>query len=223
MPAYVDTESAIGLCFPEIEFPNTKVVCDIKARKISIGDRMLVDDATLFVEGPQKVAIIGKNGVGKTTLLRQIYEDIKSRPGIKVGYMPQNYEECMNMNMAPIDFLCPAGNKEEKTLCYTLMGVCRFTAEEMTHEIGDLSGGQLAKLYLLKMVIDECNVLVLDEPTRNLSPTSNPVIREILKDFGGAIISVSHDRKYINEVCDKVYSLTKQGLNESQKYGKKQQ
>ena len=83
----------------------------------------------------------------------------------------------------------------------------------MTGKIDNLSGGSKAKLILVKLVFDKCNVLVLDEPTRNVSPLSNPVIRMILKDFNGTIVSVSHDRKYIEEVANKIYLLTANGLN----------
>ena len=82
----------------------------------------------------------------------------------------------------------------------------------MEHRISGLSGGQKAKLLFLKMTLDGCDVLLLDEPTRNFSPLSGPEIREILRSFGGAVISVSHDRKYIDEVCDTVYRLTPRGL-----------
>lgn len=90
----------------------------------------------------------------------------------------------------------------------------KYTADEMSHPIRELSGGQKAKVLLLKMSLSGADVLILDEPTRNFSPLSNPVIREVLSSFGGAIISISHDRKYIREVCDKVYRLTPQGLQE---------
>ena len=82
----------------------------------------------------------------------------------------------------------------------------------MFHPIRALSGGQKAKLLLLKISLTEANVLILDEPTRNFSPLSGPIVRGILKQFPGAVISVSHDRKYISEVCDKVYRLSPQGL-----------
>ena len=87
-----------------------------------------------------------------------------------------------------------------------------FTREEMTGNIKDLSNGTKAKLFLVKLVLDKCDVLVLDEPTRNVSPLSNPVIRKVLRDFNGTIISVSHDRKYLNEVIDDLYVLTKEGI-----------
>ena len=76
----------------------------------------------------------------------------------------------------------------------------------------ELSGGQKAKVLLLKMSLGNANVLILDEPTRNFSPLSGPVIRKMLREFPGAIISISHDRKYIGEVCGKEYLLEKDGL-----------
>ena len=93
----------------------------------------------------------------------------------------------------------------------------RFTSEESSGLIGDLSNGSKAKLILTKMVIDECDVLLLDEPTRNVSPLSNPVIRKVLKQFNGTIISVSHDRKYIDEVIDDLYILTSDGIKKIEK------
>lgn len=85
-------------------------------------------------------------------------------------------------------------------------------AEEMDHAISELSGGQKAKILLLKMSLSGADVLILDEPTRNFSPLSNPVIREILAEYQGAVISISHDRKYIHEVCGTVYHMSENGL-----------
>ena len=87
-----------------------------------------------------------------------------------------------------------------------------FTKDEMTGSINNLSMGSKAKLFLIKLVLTNCNVLILDEPTRNLSPLSNPIIRKVLKEFTGTIISVSHDRKYITSVIDNLYILTENGL-----------
>ena len=86
----------------------------------------------------------------------------------------------------------------------------------MTHPIAALSGGQKAKLLLTKMMLEGSDVLVLDEPTRNFSPLSGPRVRQALREYGGTIISVSHDRKFLREVCDKLYQLTKDGLIEEE-------
>lgn len=126
--------------------------------------------------------------------------------------MPQNYEELLKLEMTPVEYLDKSGDKEERTRIRTYLGSFKYTADEMDHPIRELSGGQKTKILLLKMSLSGSNVLILDEPTRNFSPLSGPVIRKLLKEFPGAVISISHDRKFINEVCDKVYELTEDGL-----------
>lgn len=126
------------------------------------------------------------------------------RTDIHAEYMPQNYEELLNLSATPVDFLAQSGDKEERTKIRTYLGALKYTTDEMEHRIAELSGGQKAKVLLLKMSLSGANVLVLDEPTRNFSPLSGPVLHRILEEFPGAIISISHDRKYMDEVCDKV-------------------
>ena len=174
--------------------------------------RILAKNIELLVRGPEKVCIIGKNGVGKTTLLRRIAAELLSRQDIRAAYMPQNYEELLNLDETPVDYLSESGDKEEITKIRTWLGSMKYTADEMNHPVRELSGGQKAKIFLLKMNLSGANVLILDEPTRNFSPLSNPVIRQVLSDFGGAIISISHDRRYIEEVCQTVYELTEEGM-----------
>lgn len=139
-------------------------------------------------------------------------EELLGRDDIHAEYMPQNYEDMLNLEMTPVDYLDTSGDKEERTRIRTYLGSLKITADEMDHPIAQLSGGQKAKVLLLKMSLSGANVLILDEPTRNFSPLSGPVIRKMLAEFPGAIISISHDRKYIAEVCGKIYRLTKEGL-----------
>ncbi|MGB8452293.1 MAG: ATP-binding cassette domain-containing protein [Anaerocolumna sp.] len=213
-----EVEDAILFDFPEdIQIPNGKKVLEYSLDALKVNkdgeDIILAEKVFLRVMGPEHIAIIGDNGIGKTTFLHGVAKELLEREDIKAGYMPQNYEEILDYNMFPIDFLVTSGQKEEITKAFTYMGGMKFTREEMEHRIGDLSGGQKAKLILLKMILDGCNVLVLDEPTRNLSPLSNPVIRRVLSDFSGTIISITHDRKYIEEVAAAVYEMTKSGLH----------
>ena len=114
--------------------------------------------------------------------------------------------------MTPTEYLSENGDREEQTWIRTCLGALKYTAEEMDHAISELSGGQKAKILLLKMSLSGADVLILDEPTRNFSPLSNPVIREILAEYQGAVISISHDRKYICEVCETVYQMSENGL-----------
>lgn len=176
------------------------------------GARILSSDIYLSVRGPEKVCIVGGNGAGKTTLLKKIAWELSAREDIHAEYMPQNYEELLELELTPIDYLARTGDKEERTRIRTFLASMKYTADETDHPIAELSGGQKAKVLLMKMSISGANVLILDEPTRNFSPMSGPVIRRMLADFPGAIISISHDRRYINEVCTAVYRLTETGL-----------
>ena len=161
-----------------------------------------------------KICVTGYSGAGKSTLLKAVAEELLKRTDVKTAYMPQNYEEQMDPGKTPVEYLSVTGDKEELTRIRTYLGSMKYTKEEMERPISALSGGQKAKVFLLKLSMSGANVLLLDEPTRNFSPLSNPVIRQVLKDFGGAIISASHDRKYIEEVCDRVYWLDAEGLQE---------
>lgn len=176
------------------------------------GERVLAENIELNIRGSEKICIVGRNGIGKTTLLRKIAKELLSRSDIHAEYMPQNYEDLLKLDMTPVDYLDSSGDKEERTKIRTYLGALKYTADEMEHPIAELSGGQKAKVLLLKMSMSGANVLILDEPTRNFSPLSGPVIRKMLSEFQGAIISISHDRKYIDEVCDKVYELTDKRL-----------
>ena len=208
-----DTEDAIYIRFDgPASIPNGKRILNYSIEPLTIGTRVLAESIRLSITGPEKVCITGSNGSGKSTLIRLIAKELAQRTDIRTSYMPQNYEELLDGDITPPQFLAHTGDKGEITRLRTWLGSMKYTADEMDHFVSDLSGGQKAKLLLLKMSYDGCNVLILDEPTRNLSPLSGPVIRQALKDFPGAIISVSHDRKYIKEVCTVVYRLTPAGL-----------
>ena len=192
------------------------VQCELPELRTADGSGVLAENVILRVRGSEKLAIIGKNGCGKTTLLSKLAEEMLARTDIRAEYMPQNYEELLPMDKTPVEYLEKTGDKEEQTRIRTYLGSLKYTFDEMDHPIRELSGGQKAKVLLLKLSMSGANVLILDEPTRNFSPLSGPVIRRMLRDFPGAIISVSHDRKYLSEVCDRILLLTPEGLTEEQ-------
>ncbi|MBR5421271.1 MAG: ABC-F family ATP-binding cassette domain-containing protein [Lachnospiraceae bacterium] len=196
------------------EIPAGKWVLQLEEAELDTADgsRELARNVELKVRGSEKIAIIGNNGCGKSTLLTRIAEELLNRDDLRAEYMPQDYEKLLDMDETPVDYLDHSGDKEERTRIRTYLGSLKYTADEMEHPIRELSGGQKAKVLLLKLSMSGANVLILDEPTRNFSPLSGPVIRRMLKEFPGAVISVSHDRKYLSEVCDRICRLTPDGL-----------
>ena len=233
MTDFPETEEAIyfRLGSKESEMPQGKVVLEYSLEKLfrqdadhegedpeaisrGEGPEVLSRDIFLRIRGPEKVCIVGDNGCGKTTLLRGIVESLADRSDLRFQYMPQNYEELLDFSATPVDFLDTTGDREERTRIRTYLGAMKFTAEEMDHPIAELSGGQKAKVFLLRMSLSDANLLILDEPTRNFSPLSGPVIRSLLTAFPGAVLAVSHDRKFIGEVCTRVLTLTPSGLKE---------
>lgn len=210
---FPEIENAIITRFdPTVIIPNGKTVLNIQLDTLFIHDRVLAPRLKLQVMGPRKIGIIGQNGVGKSTLLNLLYEQMRYRTDIIIGYMPQNYAAVLPYEKSAVEFLVPSQRKEEVTNARTYLGNLNFTPHEMMSKIKQLSGGQQAKLLYLNMVLTRANVLILDEPTRNFSPLSVSVVNEALRDFGGAIISISHDRSYLKQVCDEVYQLDNNGL-----------
>lgn len=209
-------ERAILAAFDETRaaFPAGKTVLRLDIPELTAGERTLAKNIRLWVIGPEKVGIVGPNGAGKSTLLKRVAGELLTRRDLRCAYMPQNYDEGLLGARTPVELLAPSGEREAVTHARTLLGAMQYKTEEMDHPASALSGGQRAKLLYLAMVTAGANVLVLDEPTRNFSPMSARVIRETLEDFPGCIISVSHDRRYLETVCTRVLKLEAFGLTE---------
>ncbi|MBR0384984.1 MAG: ABC-F family ATP-binding cassette domain-containing protein [Erysipelotrichaceae bacterium] len=206
-----EPEEAINVFFERLPSVNSsRIILDLHLETLQIGDRILSGNIDLHVRGADKICIIGRNGSGKSTLLKKISEILSEKKDISVGYMPQNYREVLDYGMTPVQYLTSIC--QDRSRCQSLLGAMKYTTEEMEHLIDDLSEGQKCKLLLAGLILQKSEVLLLDEPTRNLSPLSNPEIRRILNEYNGCIIAVSHDRQFINEVCDHIYELDEDGL-----------
>ena len=174
-----------------------------------------VDSLSFTLNDGERLALIGEEGNGKSTLLHLIRNTLEKRSNLRVFYMPQDAGDLLDFSLSPVELLSPSGKKEERSRAGILLGSMKFTADEMNHPSAGLSGGQKAKLMFLMMAERGANVLLLDEPTRNLSPLSGPVIRELLAEYPGCIITVSHDRRLIQEVCTRTVTLTPEGVRPS--------
>ena len=208
-----DYEESIDIFFDEdIKVANGKQILDFRLDELKVGDRLLAKNIELKVIGSEKICIVGKNGAGKTTLLKKIMDQCQEL-NLRLGYMPQSYFEFEKTCISALDYISDSFIKDSHTKASNLLGSLNFKREEMYRSIADLSGGQKAKLFFAKMNLDKAEVLILDEPTRNLSPLSKPEIIAALKNYKGAIIAVSHDRGFIDQVFDRVYELDKDGLS----------
>ena len=206
-------EEQIQLFFSDIEpLATSKVLVRLENETLSIGERILAQGLQLTVRGQEKIGIIGPNGVGKSTLLANLHQLLSGKREISLGFMPQDYQETLQLDLSPVAFLSQTGHKEELQKIQSHLASLNFSYPEMHHQIHSLSGGQQGKLLLLNLVLRKPNFLLLDEPTRNFSPTSQPEIRKLFANYPGGLVTVSHDRRFLKKVCTTIYRLTEHGL-----------
>lgn len=212
MTAMPESEEAIFAKLSCDPLPASKVVLDLNLETLAVEDRTLANHIRLTVRGDEKIAVTGRNGAGKSTLLRLIRDRLLSRRDLSIFYMPQDPGDLLDLDKTPLEMLSMTGDKAERDMNSVALGSMKFTAEEMNHPCRGLSGGQKAKLMFLMMANSKSNVLLLDEPTRNLSPLSGPVIRRLFDEYGGCIIAVTHDALFVSDVCTREAKLTPEGF-----------
>ena len=206
-------EEEIRLFFSEIQpLAASKVLIQLEKENLSIGERVLAQELQLTIRGQEKIGIIGSNGTGKSTLLAKLEQLLSAKREISLGVMPQDYHKKLQLDSSPITYLSQTGQKEELQKIQSHLASLNFSYPEMQHQIRSLSGGQQGKLLLLDLVLRKPNFLLLDEPTRNFSPTSQPEIRKLFTTYPGGLVTVSHDRRFLKEVCSTIYRLTDHGL-----------
>ena len=188
-----------------------KVLLDLHELYLKVGDRILASPLDLEIRGRDTLVVIGENGSGKSTLVKKIIQELDKK-NISYGYMPQDYESIMDLTKTPVELLCDVRDKEAVTQARTFLGSLNFSPEEMMRPLKGVSGGQKAKLFFAWMALNPSEILILDEPTRNISPLSMQELIKELKRFEGALLMVTHDRKLLYELPQKIYELTNQGL-----------
>ncbi len=179
---------------------------------IGYGDKVLAKGLNLTLRRGEKTALLGANGTGKTTLLRTLLGEIAPLKGrakignrVQIGYFSQSYERLDPKQTLLENFVIEYGFTEEHTR--SMLGGMLFHGDDVFKKIGELSGGQKARLVLLKLVLDGANCLVLDEPTNHLDIMARETVEAALEAFDGTVLVVSHDRYFVNEVADRIWEI----------------
>lgn len=186
---------------------------------IGYGDKVLAKGINLTLRRGEKAALLGANGTGKTTLLKTILGETHPLKGrakignrVQIGYFSQSYER-LNPKQTLLDnFVIEYGFTEEHTR--SMLGGMLFHGDDVFKEIGTLSGGQKARLVLLKLVLDGANCLVLDEPTNHLDIMARETVEAALTAFDGTVLVVSHDRYFVNEVATRIWEIEDQKVKD---------
>ena len=180
-------------------------------------NRPILDAVTVGVCRGQKIGVIGPNGAGKTTLLRLIMGEIKLDsgelevlPGVQTGYFHQDHRN-VDFALTPEEQIQKMKPKMPYGELRALLGQFQFTPGMVKTKMSKLSGGERARVAMLKLLLEENNLLLLDEPTNHLDTDAADAVEEALKEYDGAIISVSHDRWFLDQVCDTIWELKGDG------------
>ncbi|DAC65645.1 MAG TPA: ABC transporter ATP-binding protein [Candidatus Poseidoniales archaeon] len=180
-------------------------------------NRPIIKGLELAVSRAQKIGILGPNGAGKTTLLRIIQGEIKLdegtidvKPGVQIGYFHQDHRS-LNFDMTPVDQVRSLKPRMDYGDIRSLLGRFQFTSEMVETKLSKLSGGERARVAMLKLLLEDNNLLLLDEPTNHLDTDAKEALEEALEDYEGSIITVSHDRWFLDRICDTIWELPGDG------------
>ena len=177
------------------------------------GEHMVFQNATFTIRRGEKVAFVGKNGEGKTTLVRCIMGQLdymgtlKIGHNIKIGYFAQNQAALLDGELTVFQTIDNVAVGDIRTQIRNILGAFMFGGEASEKKVKVLSGGERSRLAMIRLLLEPCNLLILDEPTNHLDMQSKDVLKTALKEFNGTVICVSHDRDFLDGLVDKVYEF----------------
>ncbi len=214
----VDT-SALRLKFPPSprsgQYP--VVVEDLSK---SYGDHVVFKNANIVIERGQKIAFVGKNGEGKSTMIKAIMKEIdfegKLEIGhnVQIGYFAQNQASLLDGELTVFETIDQIAVGDIRTKIKDLLGAFMFSGDDTTKKVKVLSGGEKTRLAMIKLLLEPVNVLILDEPTNHLDMKTKDIIKDALKDFDGTLILVSHDRDFLDGLVTKVFEFGNKRVRE---------
>jgi ATP-binding cassette subfamily F protein 3 len=185
----------------------------VEGLKKAYGDHVVFDNVHLTIERGDKIAFVGKNGEGKSTLVKCIMNEIKYDGSLKlghnvqIGYFAQNAASLLNEDLTVFQTIDDIAQGDIRNKIKDLLGAFMFGGENSTKKVKVLSGGERTRLALLKLLLEPVNLLILDEPTNHLDLKTKDILKSALKDFDGTLIVVSHDRDFLDGLVDKVYEF----------------
>ncbi len=207
-----DDHSVMSLKFPLSKTPG-KVVIDAEEVSKNYEDKKVLSRVNLLVERGSKIAFVGQNGQGKSTLAKCIVNEIPYNGkliighNVEIGYFAQNQAEYLDGNKTVYDTMLDSANEKNRIKVRDILGAFLFRGDDVDKYVRVLSGGERNRLALAKLLLQPFNVLVMDEPTNHLDIKSKNVLKDALKDYEGTLILISHDRDFLQGLSSKIYEF----------------
>lgn len=215
----VDT-SALKLKFPPAARSGQYPVV-VKDLSKSYGDHVVFKDANIVIERGQKVAFVGKNGEGKSTMIKAIMKEIGIDEGSveighnsQIGYFAQNQAALLDENATIFETIDGIAVGDVRTQIKNILGAFMFHGDDITKKVKVLSGGEKTRLAMIKLLLEPVNLLILDEPSNHLDMKTKDIIKDALRDFDGTLILVSHDRDFLDGLATKVFEFGNKRVKE---------
>jgi len=214
-----DDHATLNIRFP-ISVQPGKIIIEAKNLAKNYGSNQVLENVDLLIERNSKIAFVGQNGQGKSTLAKMIVGeidfdgDMKLGHNVQIGYFAQNQAEYLNGEKTVLEIMEDASSDANRTKVRDMLGSFLFSGEDVDKKVKVLSGGERNRLALCKMLLNPFNVLVMDEPTNHLDIASKNVLKQALNNFEGTLILVSHDRDFLQGLSNKVYEFKDKVIKE---------
>ena len=208
-----------------IKFPpaprSGQIVAEIKEVGKSFGDKHIFSGADFTIERGQKIALVGRNGEGKTTMARMIIGELAATEGcirlganVNIGYYAQNQDDLMDGEFTVFDTLDRVAVGDIRTRLRDILGAFLFRGEDIDKKVKVLSGGERSRLAMARLMLEPYNLLILDEPTNHMDMRSKDILKNAIQKYDGTVIVVSHDRDFLDGMVEKVYEFRDGGVKE---------
>jgi ATP-binding cassette subfamily F protein 3 len=218
----VDEEdlSRLNIKFPPA--PRTgQIVAEVKEVGKAFGEKRIFSGAEFIIERGQKIALVGRNGEGKTTFARMLIGELEATEGsiklganVNIGYYAQNQDDLMDGEFTVFDTLDRVAVGDIRTRLRDILGAFLFRGEDIEKKVKVLSGGERSRLAMARLMLEPYNLLVLDEPTNHMDMRSKDILKDALQKYDGTVVVVSHDREFLDGLVDRIYEFRDGGVRE---------